>query len=50
MFSISALAAKATALDSSLSVPIVGWRLKINSFTAPTGSAVVTVVQAGLHN
>lgn len=48
-FDLSALASKATTLDSSITTPIRGWRVKANSETAP-GQVKTTVIQAGIAN
>ena len=47
VFNVSALAAKATTLDSSLVTPAFAVRLTQNSFTNP-GTAAIIVIQSGI--
>lgn len=49
VFSPPALTGKTTTIDATVAYPMRGWRLKLNSFTAP-GSATVTVIPAGIRN
>lgn len=44
-FNLTALASKATTLDSSITAPITAWRVQINS---GTGSVTAEVVEAGI--